>query len=144
MSDEKKKKNYGPITVALFVAAAVMFWFALSGDDGDSQQAAQAEPEAEQAETAEETELEMIRRKLGDDVLYDGRFAPLARRVKNNMNNPDSFEHVESRYADDGDRVYILMTYRGENAYGATVTEQVEALVDYDSNEITYLAAVEE
>jgi hypothetical protein len=48
------------------------------------------------------------------------------------MNNPNSFEHVRTTYAKTNDYAVVAMTYRGTNAYGATVTGNIRAKVSYD------------
>lgn len=47
--------------------------------------------------------------------------------VQQRMNDPESFQHVETRYIDRGGEILVFMTYRGRNAFGGTVTEKVSA-----------------
>lgn len=63
---------------------------------------------------------------------WDGSCIELVKYVKNNMNNPKSFEHVSTTYATLKDYAVVTMTYRGTNGFGATVTEQIRAKVSYD------------
>lgn len=53
---------------------------------------------------------------------WDGSNPEFVSAIKNSMNDPDSFEHVETRYNDKGDHLEIKMTYRGKNLYNATIT----------------------
>ncbi|WP_230660498.1 hypothetical protein [Psychrobacter sp. I-STPA10] len=73
---------------------------------------------------------------------WDGSNRDLVAVVKAGMHNPDSFEHVETRYHDNGDSFSILMTFRGTNAMGATVTQQVTADLDKQTRQISNLKAI--
>lgn len=65
---------------------------------------------------------------------WDGSHKYLTRLVKENMHNPDSFEHVSTYYNDLGDKIRVTMKYRGSNAFGAIVTEQISADFDLYGN----------
>lgn len=64
----------------------------------------------------------------------DGSHRNLKRYVKNNMNDPKSFEHIETKYADKGTYLYVYMKFRGSNAFGATVLNTIRAKVDLQGN----------
>ena len=63
---------------------------------------------------------------------WDGSCRELVNYVKENMNNPKSFEHVKTTYTSLDKYAVVIMVYRGTNGFGATVTEQVRAEVSYD------------
>lgn len=44
--------------------------------------------------------------------------------IKDRMNDPSSFEHVETRYNDDGSNLKLYMKYRGKNGFGAILTKE--------------------
>lgn len=67
---------------------------------------------------------------------YDGSFRPLERIVQNNMNDPDSYEHVETKYVDKDDHIIVVMKYRGNNAFGGKVLETIGARYYLDTNQI--------
>lgn len=59
---------------------------------------------------------------------FDGSNRGLIKAVKQSMNDPKSFEHVETRHwVLKNDTVIVKMTYRGKNAFGGVVTERVTA-----------------
>ena len=60
---------------------------------------------------------------------WDGSNPELVEYVKSRMNDPNSFEHVETKFYehDGGDKLRIVMTYRGKNGFGGVVTERVGA-----------------
>lgn len=71
---------------------------------------------------------------------WDGSHYELVRLLKENMNDADSFEHIQTRYNDDGDGLTIMMKYRGKNAFGGKIINYVTAKSDYKSNTIKILA----
>ncbi len=68
---------------------------------------------------------------------WDGSNKEMVRETKSRMNNPDSFEHVETRYSDRGDKVLLKMTFRGKNAFNATITKTATALIDPQTRTIS-------
>ncbi|HLO37373.1 MAG TPA: hypothetical protein VK173_02675 [Lacibacter sp.] len=59
---------------------------------------------------------------------WDGSHRNLVKAVKENMNDPKSFEHVETKFWDFGDsNIVVLMKYRGKNGFGGVVTETIKA-----------------
>lgn len=58
----------------------------------------------------------------------------LERAVKKAMNDQKSFEHVSTEYSFKKDKVIATMTYRGINAFGAKVIEQITGTFDYEGN----------
>ena len=67
---------------------------------------------------------------------WDGSHIDLVKLVKENMNDPKSFEHVETRYSDEKDGILIIMKFRGNNAFGGKVLNYVTAKADYKTNTI--------
>lgn len=65
---------------------------------------------------------------------WDNSHKNLKRWIKDNMNDPKSFEHVKTTYTDKGDYLLIYMNYRGKNSFGATVLQTTIAKVDLDGN----------
>ena len=67
---------------------------------------------------------------------WDGSLGKLEKHIKERMNNPDSYEHVETRYTDMGDHLRVATKYRGTNAFGGVVTQTTVADVDDNGNVI--------
>jgi len=92
----------------------------------------------------------------GQFSLWDGSHTELVKLVKDNMNDPKSFEHAETKYlvissqeqidtlgkGEIGD-LYVYMKFRGNNAFGGKVINEVEALASYKENTITILTSNE-
>ena len=69
---------------------------------------------------------------------WDGSHRKLERFVKDRMNDPSSFDHVKTTYADKGSYLLVQMTYRGTNSFGALILTQITAKVDFDGNVLSY------
>jgi hypothetical protein len=102
---------------------------------------------ADKKKKAEKKKKEKAKQKYQEWIenqfsLWDGSNTYLVDLVKENMNNPDSFKHVETRYVDKGQGkgIVVYMKYRGTNAFGGVVTNYVEAFCDYKNNTITITA----
>lgn len=65
---------------------------------------------------------------------WDGSHRGLTKLIKAGMNDPNSYEHVETSYVDKGDYLIVKTTFRGKNAFGGVVTNWVQAKVDLDGN----------
>lgn len=53
------------------------------------------------------------------------------------MNNPKSYEHVETRYSVGEEALTVVTTTRGTNGFGAVVTNRTIATVDKAGNVLT-------
>ncbi len=65
---------------------------------------------------------------------WDGSHYGLKRLIKKIMNDPKSFEHVNTVYEEKKDHLIVKTTFRGKNAFGGVVTNWVTAKVDFDGN----------
>ena len=70
---------------------------------------------------------------------WDGSHRKLERAIKKVMNDPDSYDHVETLYWDQGDYLIVKTTFRGKNAFGGKVLNWVKAKCDLDGNVIQVL-----
>lgn len=67
-----------------------------------------------------------------DDCMGGGYCFNVKYYTKDNMNDPDSFEHVETKTYDRGDYCLVIMKYRGNNVFGAKVIGVIEAKVGWN------------
>jgi len=80
------------------------------------------------AKAAEEAKAEARKTLIEQQFSsWDGSHIALEQIVKKSMHNPDSYKHVETRYADEGDYILVATTFRGTNAFGGVVTNTVRA-----------------
>ena len=89
----------------------------------------------------EAEQIAQIEAKTKRDKAIKSQFSPwngshdaLTRYIKKNMNDPDSYEHVETRWIDKGDFILVIATYRGKNAFGGVVKNTTMAKVDISGN----------
>ena len=61
----------------------------------------------------------------------------LTREIKKTMNDPESFDHIETRFKDLGNEIVIHESFRGKNSFGGLVVNKVVATVDIDGNVLT-------
>ncbi len=88
--------------------------------------------EEEAREATEQAAAERQRNIEAQFDAWDGNHRNLEELIKSSMNNPDSYKHVETIYWDQGDHLLVLTTFRGENAFGGTITNTVKAKVGLD------------
>jgi hypothetical protein len=70
---------------------------------------------------------------------WDGSHRGLERVIKESMNDPDSYDHVETVYWDRGDHLVVQTTFRGKNAFGGVVKNSVKAKVSLNGQVLQIL-----
>ena len=70
---------------------------------------------------------------------WDGSHKQLERYIKTIMNDPDSYDHVETVYWDRGDFLIIKTTFRGNNAFGGKVINSIRAKVSLNGEVLEIL-----
>ena len=108
----------------LSVMAVCLFIFLAFGSDDDDQK--------KNADGTPKTERQLKIEKQFS--AWDGSPNNLKKAIKDAMNDPESFEHVETKYWDMKDHLVVLTTYRGKNAFGGKVKNWVKAKVDMEGN----------
>lgn len=81
--------------------------------------------------TAEELRQEVIGKCFSG---WDGSHRNLEMKIKDLMNDPDSYIHEETRHNDKGDRIVIYTKFRGKNSFGGVVREIATAESDLNCN----------
>ncbi|EMH9465329.1 MULTISPECIES: hypothetical protein [Klebsiella] len=71
---------------------------------------------------------------IGNTRGFDNSYIPITNYIKNNMHDPSSFKHLETRYRfvmnDSSPYAVVTTIYQGKNNYGVTVKNQITAKVD--------------
>lgn len=70
---------------------------------------------------------------------WDGSHTNLVGLIKKTMNDPGSYEHVETKFRDDGEYIMVYTKFRGKNAFGAKIIDEVAAKVDINGQVIEIL-----
>ena len=65
---------------------------------------------------------------------WDGSHIELTKLIKESMNDPDSYEHVKTRYWDKDYGFFIITSFRGKNAFGGVVKQTISAYSTMDCN----------
>jgi hypothetical protein len=106
-------------------------------------------------EVAERKEQEKIERELAEELkkqeefnrnrkeniekqfsAWDGSHPKLSRMIEEGCRNPDSYEHIETRFRDDGSSIFVITKYRAQNGFGGMTIGNVTARVDFEGNVI--------
>lgn len=90
-------------------------------------------------------DLEKPKRDNADAEPYMQYFSSsrsdFSRLVKSNLNDPDSFKFVETKYRDNGDgTITLIMEFRAKNALGGVITSKATAEFSKASKEFRNLA----
>lgn len=87
--------------------------------------------------TPKEIESDLIvdkQKQIENDISWDNSYRPLVKLVKDNMNDPDSFQHVETKYWKSPKTFVFKMIYRGKNVFGGVVTQKIRLEIDLKNN----------
>lgn len=66
--------------------------------------------------------------------VFDGSHITLTKAIKKTMNDPDSYQHIETVYWDMNDYLVVRTTFSGKNAFGGRVKNWVKVKSDIDGN----------
>ena len=84
--------------------------------------------EAQKQYTETQKNLKEFEEKCFNTV-NDGSHRELKKFIKENLNDPSSFEYVETRFKVAGNYAIVIMTYRAKNSFNAIITKQVKAKI---------------
>jgi hypothetical protein len=87
--------------------------------------------EIKKQEAFNKNRKENIEKQFSD---WDGSHPKLSRMIEEGCRNPDSYEHIETRFRDDGNSIFVITKYRAENGFGGMTIGNVTARVDFDGN----------
>ena len=72
---------------------------------------------------------------------WDGSHIKLTRQIKKYSNDPSSFQHIETRFADHDEYLIVETDYRAKNRFGALVRGSVRAQVNMNGDIVKILKA---
>lgn len=90
--------------------------------------------EQEDARVASEAKKERQKKVEAQFSAFDGSNRGVERYIKEHMNDPDSYEHVSTRFVDKGTYIAVMTQFRGKNAFGGKVLSNAVAKVDFEGN----------
>lgn len=104
-------------TIAFLIVAILMLWYSCGGE---------SEEETKAKLSPAEIRKEQIEKHFSG---WDGSHIELTRIIKAGMHDPDSYEHVETKYWDMTDHLVVQTTFRGNNVFGGKVKNSIRAKV---------------
>ncbi len=61
---------------------------------------------------------------------WDGSHIKLADKIKKSLNDPKSYEHIETRYKDMDSFLMVTTTFTAKNGFGGTLKREVVVMSD--------------
>ncbi len=92
------------------------------------------DPEQKEINDVKERRQHLIDRQFAG---FSGANVYVQRAIKENMNDPDSYDHIETTYSDKGKYILVFTKFRGKNSFGGTIIQNVTAKVDIEGNVIS-------
>jgi hypothetical protein len=86
-----------------------------------------SQPATDSPKTAKELRRVQLEKCLSG---WDGSHIGLTPKIKKAMNDPDSYQHDETKYWDANDHLVVITSFRGKNAFGGIVRQWVKAKTD--------------
>ena len=122
-SDLNKSAKFFVISVSFFVCVSFMILVTELFSSDDKKEVKKVLTRAEQIDN--------------QFSAWDGSHIKLTREIKKGMNDPESFDHIETRFKDLGNEIVVHESFRGKNAFGGLVINKVIATVDIEGNVLT-------
>lgn len=86
---------------------------------------------------SEDREAESNKREIESKFnAWNGSHILLVEHVKSKLRDPDSFEHEKTTYKDNGEKVYVVMSFRSKNGFGGYGHSIAYANCDKDTGEV--------
>lgn len=64
--------------------------------------------------------------------LSDGSHITLEKYIKKSMKDPSSYQHIETKYTDQKDHLFVNEKYRGRNSFGDIVQDKIGVKTEND------------
>lgn len=127
---QKKKRIPRWARIALWVLGVWTLLAIILPKGSDEPEVSTAPPMATPIDSATQRR-ELIERQFS---VWDGSHPGVTRAIKASMNDPKSYDHVETVFWDRGDYLLIRTRFRGKNAFGGVILNTVNAKVDFSGN----------
>jgi len=107
--------------VALILIVCIPFLVVQCAGNGSN------ESNSNTPKTAEEIRSDEIKKNFS---VWDGSHIKLTKVIEESMHDPDSYEHIETRYIDEGKKLLVTTIFSGTNVYGGRVRSIIRAYTD--------------
>ena len=98
-------------------------------EDNDAGSGATAAKEPPVPKTAEQIRKDRVGQAFS---AWDGSHRTLERWIIKQLRDPDSYEHIETRFGDKGDHILVVTQYRARNGFGGYTVGSVTAKARID------------
>ncbi|MBS1775335.1 MAG: hypothetical protein JSS64_03540 [Bacteroidetes bacterium] len=115
MPEQIKSSTSGIIGLVVF---ALLFWAGCKACGGCSEEAAVDKPVTRQ---------ERVQQLFS---AWDGSQPAVVDWIKQNLNDPNSFEHLETKFIDRKDTIAVVTEFTAKNAFGGRVRSTCIAYID--------------
>jgi len=129
IAQPRKRKTWVKVVVWVVAGLVALAIFAPPSDGGKDAPATPADPVADSI-SQRNGEIES-----GFNV-WDGSHIELTKLIKESMNDPKSYDHVNTTFWDMGDHLVVKTTFRGRNAFGGVIENHVTAKCTIDGHVI--------
>lgn len=129
----KSSSSVGCLTIIAIIFVIAMIGSLCDNDKSDKTSRTQTTT----PKTQEEIRKDQLQKHFS---AWDGSHRGLTKLIKKSMNDPASYDHVETVYWDKGDHLVVKTTFRGKNAFGGVVKNWVMAKVDLNGNVIEIIS----
>ena len=128
---------------------ALIWMIGVAANDPDDNSLTANEPQlsaAEQARRDSIARVEAAARSRKDSIEarerkiesqfspWDGAHRTVENAIEQRLKDPDSYEHIETRYRDDGNTLFVVTRYRAKNSFGGYVVNRATATVDLEGS----------
>jgi hypothetical protein len=131
--EKKARKSFGLGSFILVLVAGFYLMSAINPSDP-----APAKPAVAAVKTPEELRTEEIKKAFSP---WDGSHRELEKYIKRNLKDPKSYEHIETRYGDKGDHIFLYTKYRAKNSFGGYVIGEVTAKANINGTLLEIVAS---
>lgn len=125
-----KQKNKSGCLTSVLIFVLIIVFFNASGNN-----------QKKEPENTNKTPAELRKEKIEKAFSqWEGSHTNLKTYIINAMNDPDSFQHIRTKYIDDGKNINVCTEFRGKNAFGGVVKNTVCAKTDIDGRIIEIIS----
>lgn len=129
----KSSSSVGCLTIIAIIFIIGMIGSLFDNDKSDKTSRTQTTT----PKTQEEIRKDRIQKHFS---AWDGSHRELTKLIKKSMNDPGSYDHVETVYRDEDDHLVVKTTFRGKNTFGGVVKNWVIAKVDLNGSVIEVIS----
>lgn len=134
-SMEKSDKKQIALIGVFIILAWVWYWF--------SQYTKSQHPSLQKKEIIQENTCKNITLEMCNQFsVWDGSHSKLQSYIKENLKDPSSFDHIETRYSYVNGTFIVTMKYRAKNSFGGMIIEEVKAKINEETGEVIEVISV--